>query len=153
MNSTRASHKEHGLSASRAAPPSYLRFRQTQSHCRPPRSRRRYLEMTAFQALLVSRTLHSQKFCNLIYITGDSNKHRYVVASQSQPLRSKLRSIPAVRVVHITRSAMILEPMSEISQQAKARVRAIPLSTTPALTLIHTPSNNCYSHHPTRQLS
>ena len=54
---------------------------------------------------------------------GDSNKHRYIVATQSQPLRSKLRAIPAVPVLHITRSVMILEPMSEISQQAKARVR------------------------------
>lgn len=56
---------------------------------------------------------------------GDSNKHRYVVATHSQPLRSHLRAIPAVPVVHITRSVMILEPMSQISQQAKARVRQL----------------------------
>ncbi|KIP12024.1 hypothetical protein PHLGIDRAFT_98791 [Phlebiopsis gigantea 11061_1 CR5-6] len=54
-------------------------------------------------------------------VVGDSNKHRYVIATQSQPLRSKLRAISAVPVVHITRSVMILEPMSEISQQVKAR--------------------------------
>ena len=78
--------------------------------------------MNAFQVSLVSVSSPPEVVL-LIFSTGESNKHRYVVATQSQPLRSSLRAIPAVPVVHITRSVMILEPMSEISQQAKARVR------------------------------
>lgn len=54
---------------------------------------------------------------------GDTNKHRYVVATQSQPLRGKLRLIPAVPVVHVTRSVMILEPPADATLRAKAMVR------------------------------
>lgn len=58
---------------------------------------------------------------------GDKNKHRYVVATQSQPLRSKLRSIPAVPILHMTRSVMILEPPSDTTLRAKALVCHHPL--------------------------
>jgi len=54
-------------------------------------------------------------------VVGNMNKHRYVIATQSQPLRSKLRQIPAVPVVHINRSVMILEPMSETSVEVKEK--------------------------------
>lgn len=47
---------------------------------------------------------------NTDYLAGDSNKHRYVIATQSNPLRTKLRTIPAVPIVHINRTVMILEP-------------------------------------------
>ncbi|EJD55584.1 hypothetical protein AURDEDRAFT_132686 [Auricularia subglabra TFB-10046 SS5] len=46
-------------------------------------------------------------------VVGPTNKHRYVIASQAQPLRAKLRNIPAVPLVHISRSVMILEPPSD----------------------------------------
>jgi U3 small nucleolar RNA-associated protein 23 len=59
-------------------------------------------------------------------ILGDSNKHRYVVTTQSQQLRQKLRNTPAVPVVHMNRSVMILEPMSETTAQIKARVSVAP---------------------------
>lgn len=55
-------------------------------------------------------------------IVGDKNKHRYVVATQSQPLRVKLRSIPAVPILHMNRSVMILEPPSDTTLRAKALV-------------------------------
>jgi U3 small nucleolar RNA-associated protein 23 len=55
--------------------------------------------------------------------TGDTNKHRYVIATLSQPLRSKLRAIPGVPILHVNRSVMILEPPSEISLRVKALVR------------------------------
>lgn len=58
---------------------------------------------------------------------GETNKHRYVLATQSQELRQKLRTIPAVPIVHINRSVMILEPPSDATLRAKALVRrALP---------------------------
>ena len=55
---------------------------------------------------------------------GDSNKHRYVVATLSQPLRIKLREIPAVPIVHINRSVMVLEPPSDATLKSKETVRS-----------------------------
>ncbi|CAE6517421.1 unnamed protein product [Rhizoctonia solani] len=52
-------------------------------------------------------------------VIGEANKHRYVVASQSTDLRNKLRKIPAVPLVHINRSVMVLEPRSEATIKAK----------------------------------
>ncbi|ESK98374.1 rrna-processing protein utp23 [Moniliophthora roreri MCA 2997] len=52
-------------------------------------------------------------------VVGDSNKHRYVIATQSQPLRSKLRTVPAVPLVHINWSVMVLEPPSDTTIKAK----------------------------------
>ncbi|KAG8701111.1 hypothetical protein FRC09_005549 [Ceratobasidium sp. 395] len=52
-------------------------------------------------------------------VVGETNKHRYVVATQSTDLRNKLRNIPAVPVVHINRSVMVLEPCSEATMKAK----------------------------------
>lgn len=52
-------------------------------------------------------------------VVGDTNKHRYVVATQSQSLRNGLRIIPAVPVVHINRAVMVLEPPSEATLKAK----------------------------------
>ncbi|PPQ76409.1 hypothetical protein CVT24_012626 [Panaeolus cyanescens] len=55
----------------------------------------------------------------LASVIGDKNKHRYVVASQSQPLRARLRSIPAVPLVHMNRAVMVLEPPSDTTLRAK----------------------------------
>jgi len=55
----------------------------------------------------------------LASVIGDSNKHRYVVATLSQPLRVKLREIPAVPIVHINRSVMVLEPPSDATLKSK----------------------------------
>ncbi|KAG1866235.1 Fcf1-domain-containing protein [Suillus tomentosus] len=52
-------------------------------------------------------------------VVGDTNKHRYVVATQSQSLRNGLRIIPAVPVIHINRAVMVLEPPSEATLKAK----------------------------------
>ncbi|KAG6005216.1 hypothetical protein E4U21_000345 [Claviceps maximensis] len=49
------------------------------------------------------------------------NKHRYVVASQSQELRRMLRGVRGVPLIYIKRSVMILEPMSDESVQLRAR--------------------------------
>ncbi|KAK2461780.1 hypothetical protein APHAL10511_006243 [Amanita phalloides] len=64
-------------------------------------------------------------------VVGESNKHRYVIASQSRPLRAKLRTVPAVPLLHITRAVLILEPpsdatlkMKEIAEENALRVPA-----------------------------
>jgi len=49
--------------------------------------------------------------------------HRYVIATQSHPLRVSLRAIPGVPIVHINRSVMVLEPASDATLQSKERVR------------------------------
>lgn len=53
---------------------------------------------------------------------GPTNKHRYVIATQSQPLRVKLRSIPAVPIVHVNRTVMVLEPPSDVTVETKEAV-------------------------------
>ncbi|CDO72319.1 hypothetical protein BN946_scf184977.g16 [Trametes cinnabarina] len=53
-------------------------------------------------------------------VVGDTNKHRYVVASHSHELRQKLRAIPGVPIVHMNRSVMILEPPSDATLRVKA---------------------------------
>ncbi|TFK57347.1 Fcf1-domain-containing protein [Heliocybe sulcata] len=55
----------------------------------------------------------------LVSVVGDANKHRYVIATQSQPLRSTLRKIPGVPLVHINRSVVILEPPSNATLDKK----------------------------------
>ncbi|UNI14728.1 hypothetical protein JDV02_001329 [Purpureocillium takamizusanense] len=49
------------------------------------------------------------------------NKHRYVVASQSQEVRRLLRTVRGVPLIYIKRSVMILEPMSDESAATRAR--------------------------------
>ncbi|PFH54640.1 hypothetical protein AMATHDRAFT_72415 [Amanita thiersii Skay4041] len=55
-------------------------------------------------------------------VIGESNPHRYVVATQSHSLRIKLRRIPAVPLLHINRAVLILEPPSDATIKAKAAV-------------------------------
>ncbi|KAH9835629.1 Fcf1-domain-containing protein [Rhodofomes roseus] len=55
----------------------------------------------------------------LASVVGETNKHRYVIATQSHDLRVKLRTVPAVPLVHINRSVMILEPPSKATLEAK----------------------------------
>ncbi|KAI0651775.1 Fcf1-domain-containing protein [Trametes meyenii] len=53
-------------------------------------------------------------------VVGEANKHRYVIATQSQTLRHQLRAIPGAPIVHLNRSVMILEPPSDATLRAKA---------------------------------
>ncbi|KAH8175770.1 fcf1 domain-containing protein [Sarocladium implicatum] len=50
-----------------------------------------------------------------------NNKHRYVVASQSQEVRRMLRAVRGVPLIYIKRSVMILEPMADESVMVRAR--------------------------------
>ncbi|KAF8508124.1 PIN domain-like protein [Gautieria morchelliformis] len=54
-------------------------------------------------------------------VVGDSNKHRYVIACQSQVMRASLRGVPGVPIVHLNRTVMVLEPPSDATIQAKRR--------------------------------
>lgn len=66
--------------------------------------------------------------CKLLCV-GDSNKHRYVVATQSQSLRTTLRAIPSVPIVHINRVVMVLEPPSDATLRSIALVSTLVLAT------------------------
>lgn len=55
-------------------------------------------------------------------ISGESNKHRYIVSTQSQPLRAKLRMVPAVPLLHMNRGVLILEPPSDATLKTKQAV-------------------------------
>lgn len=47
-----------------------------------------------------------------------------MIATQSQPLRVQLRTIPAVPLVHINRAVMVLEPPSDITIKTKEAARS-----------------------------
>lgn len=51
---------------------------------------------------------------SVVNINGQ-NKHRYVVASQDIETRRALRRTPGVPLVHIVRSVMVMEPLSDAS--------------------------------------
>ncbi|KAF7784465.1 hypothetical protein Agabi119p4_630 [Agaricus bisporus var. burnettii] len=66
----------------------------------------------------------------LLSVVGESNKHRYVIFTQSHPLRIKLRSIPAAPIIHINRSVVVLEPPSDVTLQTKSRAEEQSLHAT-----------------------
>jgi U3 small nucleolar RNA-associated protein 23 len=49
------------------------------------------------------------------------NQHRYVVASQDEEVRRKMRGIAGVPLVYINRSVMILEPMAGATEDVRER--------------------------------
>lgn len=61
---------------------------------------------------------------------GEANKHRYVLATQSDELRNHMRKhVPAVPIMHDKRSVVVMEPMSEVTKGKKNEVRqCFPLS-------------------------
>lgn len=57
------------------------------------------------------------------------NKHKYVVASQDGQVRRLMRQIPGVPLVYVSRSVMILEPMTDLTialrnREERAKLRA-----------------------------
>lgn len=58
----------------------------------------------------------SQCIESIVNIKGQ-NKHRYIVASQDLQLRKKLRKIPGVPLIYMNRSVMVMEPISDVSNQ------------------------------------
>jgi len=75
----------------------------------------------------------------LLSVIGETNKHRYVIATQSHTLRVMLRSIPAAPLVHINRSVMVLEPPSDSTLRTKALAEEQALhATAPEIALVGT---------------
>ncbi|KAF9651513.1 hypothetical protein BDM02DRAFT_3110629 [Thelephora ganbajun] len=97
-----------------------------------------YLRGKAIQSVVDLAKSFERRRCNhreaipgdacLKDVIGETNKHRYVVATQSHPLRLSLRDIPAVPIVHVNRSVMILEPPSDVTLKAKEKADEAALS-------------------------
>lgn len=64
---------------------------------------------------------------NVVIVNG-ANKHRYVVATQKTRLRSLLRRIPAIPLIYINRSVMIMEPMSPATEKVRSNIESSKLS-------------------------
>lgn len=76
----------------------------------------------------------------LIATTGGSNKHRYVLALQSSPLRAHLRAIPGVPIVHFNdRGVMVMEMPSKATLDRKDEAEAKLLT---AQTVTHPLADN-----------
>lgn len=54
-----------------------------------------------------------------VVVVDGQNKHRYVVATQKDKLRQRLRRVPAVPLLYVNRSVMIMEPMSSVTERAR----------------------------------
>ena len=52
-------------------------------------------------------------------VVGGRNKFGYVIATQDQEVRARMREIPGVPLIYINRSVMILEPMSPATAKAR----------------------------------
>lgn len=98
----------------------------------------RHLYATKDQTLITQAQKYERRRCNhheleeplsTIACLGEvvdpkdsrTNKHRYVVASQDAEVRARLRRIPGVPLVYISRSVMILEPMATATEGVRAR--------------------------------
>ncbi|TIB39247.1 hypothetical protein E3P86_01200 [Wallemia ichthyophaga] len=46
-------------------------------------------------------------------VVGDTNKHRYVIATTNTELRKHLHSIPGIPILHYNRMVIVLEPPSD----------------------------------------
>lgn len=55
-------------------------------------------------------------------VVGETNKHRYVIATTNAQLRKHLHSIPGIPILHYNRMVIVLEPPSEATTE---RVRQI----------------------------
>lgn len=55
------------------------------------------------------------------------NKHRYVVASQDEDIRRKMRTIAGVPLVYMNRSVMILEPMAMATDEVRQKEEKIKM--------------------------
>lgn len=50
-----------------------------------------------------------------------TNKHRYVVASNEKEVRAKMRSIPGVPLIYISKSVVLMEPMTSATEDYRER--------------------------------
>ncbi|VEU22858.1 DEKNAAC103927 [Brettanomyces naardenensis] len=67
-------------------------------------------------------TMSSYECIKSITDVGGHNKFRYVVVTQDEKLRRSLREVPAVPLIYMNRSVMIMEPMSKVSERVVGEV-------------------------------
>ncbi|KAG8996358.1 hypothetical protein FRB94_012342 [Tulasnella sp. JGI-2019a] len=89
------------------------------------------LDQDAPDAIALSKTF-SRRYCNhkeplagdqcIASVIGSENKTRYLVASQSDSLRSRLRRLPGVPLIHIKRAVLVCEPPSDATMSKKAEM-------------------------------
>ncbi|GAA6063722.1 hypothetical protein JCM10212_001833 [Sporobolomyces blumeae] len=63
----------------------------------------------------------------MMAMAGDSNKNRYVIATQSSDLRSNLRKVPGTPIVYIARSVVLLESPSDQTMNKKKAMETAKL--------------------------
>ncbi|CED83168.1 Uncharacterized proteins of PilT N-term./Vapc superfamily [Phaffia rhodozyma] len=90
----------------------------------------------------------------LTSVIGETNKHRYVLATQSEELRNYIRkNVPAVPIMHDKRSVVVMEPMSETTKGKKNEMEesalkasmptsVLPLPPTSLVDIIGLPSSS-----------
>lgn len=61
-------------------------------------------------------------------VVGPTNKHRYIVASQKPKLRAKFRHIPAIPLIHIVKSVMVMEPLSQATLEVRKEIESSKLT-------------------------
>lgn len=71
-----------------------------------------------FNGANAAERMHPSEAIFKSVVVDGSNVHRYVVAAQDKGLRGRLRKIPGVPLIHMTRVVMLLEPFSEASERA-----------------------------------
>lgn len=64
---------------------------------------------------------------SVVNVNGE-NKHRYIIASQDQSLRKKLRKIPGVPIIFMNRSVMVMEPLSHASAEYSEKFESSKLT-------------------------
>lgn len=63
----------------------------------------------------------------LCEVVGETNKHRYVVATQKPKLRQRFRKIPGLPLIYLSRSVMIMEPMSKATETRRKEIEEAKL--------------------------
>ncbi|KAK0656093.1 Fcf1-domain-containing protein [Cercophora newfieldiana] len=73
---------------------------------------------------LMDEDAKSERECMLSVVDpkgNGQNKFRYIVATQDEELRNRLRSVVPTPLMYVRRSVVILEPMAEASAKVRAR--------------------------------
>lgn len=65
---------------------------------------------------------------NSVVNVNGHNKHRYIVITQDERLKQKLRTVPGVPLFYINRSVLIMEPLSGASEKFSTSVENAKLT-------------------------
>lgn len=84
-----------------------------------------YLKGKDFQPVVDLTKTYERRKCNhkepkevnecIKDVVGDSNKHRYIIASTNNTLRRNLHRVPGVPILHYNRMVIVLEPPSKVT--------------------------------------